>query len=435
MQDKLLLTTELNRLRQELEHHKASLTDHQVVVSTKQNLQRQVDSLEVELENERRAQRRTQARDEGTLDELRNRAQAAEERLAAQQQEQEKVRRRHDKLLSEAHGQRDRLEERVATMRMKTKEALVHLDTTKHELAQCQAELELVKGAIPKTKVAAEPIARKARKRIVDDPSFAEITIQTPGDGYDAIHRPAKKRGVEQSVLGEKSAFSVTPYLNRNGESSSEFKGGRATVGIAAEISEQSKATDEGPDGPRLDGDASSLADSNIPEKPNSTVDSHSRKPRGRPKKAVAAAQVSDRNDAHHLAPPVEPAPHESSLSEGQMKDKPLSKARTAVVAKPQPPEKPSNVPQISANPGVSFADGAGVTKKKRKLLGTGKGGTLLDEDNVDEDQQPPPQPKRQLNAARLRAPLGKGPATAFGSTSFSPLKKHRRGANASFLV
>jgi hypothetical protein len=78
--------------------------------------------------------------------------------------------------------------------------------------------------------------------------------------------------------------------------------------------------------------------------------------------------------------------------------------------------------------------------KKKRKLLGGGK--TLFDEEDAEATKRPAKVtlgPPRLLGKGGLAGPKGgvrgglSGTGSGFGT--FSPLKKDRRGAGASFLA
>ena len=98
-----------------------------------------------------------------------------------------------------------------------------------------------------------------------------------------------------------------------------------------------------------------------------------------------------------------------------------------------------------TSNTTKSSMDTAEPKKKKRKLLGGGRENkTIFDGEVEDEDAVPKPVPttaatKRVKSLGGPKAMMAKGPLSttrnAFGKTSFSPLKRDRRGVNASFLA
>ncbi len=76
--------------------------------------------------------------------------------------------------------------------------------------------------------------------------------------------------------------------------------------------------------------------------------------------------------------------------------------------------------------------------KKKKRKLGGGGPKTLFDgEDDAEAVPVPVPGPKpgKTAGLARGAAKRAMGPVrTAFAAASFSPLKRDRRGVNATFL-
>lgn len=209
LQEKFALTREVNRLRPEMEHLQSHLANYQAMVAEKNDLRRQLDSLEVELDNEKRSRLRA---DDGTVAELKARLERADGKLAADKE--------HERALAEARAVGERLEERVEALRAKYKASRDELRETRAQLAACQAKLDQANKAAPRT---AKDPSRKGsepgpgRKRRAHEMSFEDVTIQTPGNDDVPGKRPAgRKRGAEQAAVGEKSAFSITPFLSRS---------------------------------------------------------------------------------------------------------------------------------------------------------------------------------------------------------------------------
>ena len=103
----------------------------------------------------------------------------------------------------------------------------------------------------------------------------------------------------------------------------------------------------------------------------------------------------------------------------------------------PFPVEQKRAPPPAATKPVLSIptliAEASEPKKKKRKILGSSK--TIFDE----EDAEATKRPAKVLLAtnrplAKLGAKKGLGAAPAAGFAPFSPLKKHKRGVQASFL-
>lgn len=161
--------------------------------------------MQVELETERRALHRSKAKESrnseddakltSQLDELRK-------ELAKEKRDSQKLERDARKQASEWEGQKTIFESKLDAFRNK-------LRCTKEQLKETQKELEDSEAA--RASVAQAPaskITQNPRKRSIArfDP---DMTIGTPGEG------PAQKRNKSTSLPGDKSSFSITPFLNR----------------------------------------------------------------------------------------------------------------------------------------------------------------------------------------------------------------------------
>lgn len=209
--EKLALTREVSNLKPEIEHLRSQATSHQSVLSEKLALQRQLSSVQVELETERRALQRTQAKEskqseedaklEAQLDDLRK-------ELSKEKRENQRREKEAKKEATEWAGQKSIFESKLDAFRGKLRTTKEQLKEAQTELQDAQASAQISRQGGPEGN-ASEANDKKPRKRTIArfDP---DATIGTPG----AI--PAAKRNKRSSTLpGDKSTFSITPFLNR----------------------------------------------------------------------------------------------------------------------------------------------------------------------------------------------------------------------------
>lgn len=434
LQEKFSLVRELDRLRPELEHLQSQLSSHQTVVAEKHRLQRQLDSLEVELENEKRSRQR--ARDKVSKDvatEFKSRAEDAEKRLASEKRERDKMNKEYEKSLSDATSRNERLEEQVSIMTEKLKGLQKELKDTKRELGRHHTELERARAAEHSPKSPAPATKQANRKRQVDNSSLEESTVQTPGNEHQVERRPSRKRGGEHAPVGEKSNFSVTPFLNRNRSTTNGPQDSFSTELPAVPGSESAKEAEIGDQrkspGPIEYAEGSQPAAS--PAKPSNLSKPKTQKPRGQPKaNPLVEAPSSKRNVSKQSERPLaEPNLHSAVKDLSSEVDQENAPA-------PKPGKMPQNKSKPTLRPGVDLGPhvvgDANGKRKRRKLLG-GANTTIFDE---DDGEAVPNTTATHLGqtANRKRAPLG-GASDAFAGTSFSPLKRDRRGVGASFLA
>ncbi|KIW63059.1 hypothetical protein PV04_09937 [Phialophora macrospora] len=266
--EKLALARELNIIKPELEHLKSQSSTNQKLLSEKLALQREVSSLQVELETEKRAVQRIKAREESSSredsalmteiedlrkelakaqrDVLRYSSAQAETRaemealrkelaeaqrdalkhavrddsvstvaeslrkdLAKAQREAQKTERENRKKIAEWENEKEVLEGKLDAFRNKLRSTKEQLHEAQEEIEKLQAAKMAQSAELTKARMAGQAAAANPRKRNVArfDP---DITIGTPGNGGPA----AKKPRVSVNV-GDKSNFSITPFLNR----------------------------------------------------------------------------------------------------------------------------------------------------------------------------------------------------------------------------
>ncbi|KAF5022214.1 hypothetical protein F66182_5729 [Fusarium sp. NRRL 66182] len=430
LQEKLALGHKLDQIQPELDHLKAQLETHRAVIAQKQELERQLSSVEVELENEKRWKQRMQSKNHDN-DEVK-------EQLDEAKRELEMLKKEHGRELREARGECDRLEGRVEDTKSKLKKTQTDLKDTRAELELCRAELEEArKAAPPNNKASKKSVTMKAQppgKRRIQESSLEDISIGTPGPDEATFRRPSKKRDAERALVGEKSTFSITPFLNRaknlSENMSDELSELHSPTGKTVDVSEpvvpqEDEEAEEAGDSLSIEPieeavESDGQAGSNAVTIEESAPVSKGQKPRGRQRKILDEAPTTKKNM------PVQTKRKAKATKASSKLDVVSEEADTGGV-EAEPAEKPKKTsrPLFEANEGL---DGR---KKKRKVLGGGNR-TLFDDD--DEAETVPKPAKIQMGPGRrLKAPLG-GASNAFGGASFSPLKKDRRGVGASFL-
>lgn len=487
MTEKLALSRELSVIKPEFEHVKSQLSHQQSVIAEKHALERQLNSLEVELEAEKRSKQRAQKDDE--TDELQTRIQELEKKLAAEKKDKERVRKETERALAEAASQHDDngesyglqakvqelekklasekkdkvrvqkegeralaeataqhevFEERLETMKAKLRE-------TRDELKKCQAELSRARSAstIPDAKERAG--ARKQLKRSIEATTTADVTIDTPHADEEKVKKALKRRGLDQTVtnMGEKSAFSITPFLNRS--KGLEESLDEADLDADQSYVPQSKRVEPSPvqDEPQPDASEEEAAPEPGP-KP---------KPRGRPRKVLGEISTAkNSNAAKRSQGKVGEKAKATKLDVGQGKvdeespqdnaeNRPASppaeeseKAADEVEEAPAEKPKPTKRAPIRKLKTAKQADDSVMEpepkKKKRKLLG-GPKSTLFDDEEGEPAaaKKPASGGKVSLAPARKLGAVGAVKRDAFAGKSFSPLKRDRRGVHASFLA
>ncbi|KAJ9483793.1 hypothetical protein VN97_g9607 [Penicillium thymicola] len=206
--EKLHLSRDLSTLQSELERFKAQNASYQVIISEKHEMERQINSLELQLDNEKHAHERTQAKGSQQLteitqlsarvEELRN--ELAGELRAKQQQERDN------------HRQNSTWANQRATFEGKIDSLKQQLRSTKDKLQEAQIEIQQRRSLKSHAGNDSEPSSRTVPLQRPGPSGHAGVTIATPG----AV-RVQEKLKRDSAMPGDKSAFSITPFLNRTG--------------------------------------------------------------------------------------------------------------------------------------------------------------------------------------------------------------------------
>ncbi|KAG9562789.1 hypothetical protein KCU71_g7297, partial [Aureobasidium melanogenum] len=483
--EKLDLARQLSTLKPELDHLRAQVESNQDLLSEKLALQRQVSEIQVELDHAKSeakraiAKRRNTQHDlnqQDTIDDLRKAltrekrlrekaqedletAQAELERekenaqrkntteaakaeenanvqveteelrrqLAKERKERERTEKTHQKIQSDWDATKAILDDKLNQFRTKLKSTKEKLKETEAQLEEAQRSAAADARSAP---VATEKATKQPKKRSAAQMDPDSQKLGTPGNA-----KPAKK-GRKAAAVGDKSTFSITPFLNRTMSVAPESpeQAEEASAEAAAQESE-SEAEAESPSA------ANVRPTTEAAPKPLATVPaSKSNIKKAKPAAEPKAKKQTKKQALEQVIEEVEPTSQEETAattkvptfkakkSDGETKPKPKQRKSLATFAafthEPEPEKK----------------------QKKRKLGGLGK--TLFDDED-DAPSKPLPGRGGGLFGASRLGPLAAGGVrgsfiggmgkkksgllTAEDGFMFSPLKKERK-AMASFI-
>lgn len=412
--EKLELTRELSTLKPEIEYLRAEMKANEGILAEKLGLQRQLSTMQVELAHAKKEAERALAKRRNTtfdlaqddqMDELRKavkreqrlrekaeeaaesaqadldrerksnqkksvkdakkveqdahveaEAEELRQQLAREKKEHEKIEKALQKAQGDWEAQRSILDDKLNQFRTKLK-------STKEKLKEAETELEQAKAAAaakPAAKATtAQPAAKPANKRNAAQMDTDATALGTPGDG-----KPAKRNRKAAAGVGDKSTFSITPFLNR-------------TMSVAA----------ESPDD-KADGDDASEVEQS-PTISRATSVEPSAKPKSKPLAPIPASKTNVKKAAAPrkkvTMPALEKVTEEDETSQGQENAgaaKPALKAKQAQDGKPKMRKSLAAFATFNLEPEPE-------KKKKRKLGGLGK--TLFDEEEESAPAKPMP--------------------------------------------
>ena len=390
--EKLSLARELAVLKPEIEHLRSQALTQQNLLAEKLSLQRELSTLQVELETEKRAVQRTKAKDtKSGEDEFKLEAQIEELKkdLAKEKREAQKNDRDARKQAADWEGQKTILESKLDAFRNK-------LRSTKEQLKETQIELEQAQAAKATREAEfaqARPSIANPRKRPVArfDP---DATIGTPG--------VAAKKARTSTLPGDKSTFSITPFLNR-------------TMSMAPE----SPASQEQQVDKVINEQIDAIIAENAPTSPAPA-------PKTKPAKKPANAAATKAKEPQPLKDMTNPKANVSV-----QKQRSVAPSKTAL---PKVTEEADENRESTENPSaLPNLQQKHPVKKKQKLLGQRK--SLFDDDDDEREQS---KSRGLIDLSKelgLRGGAGRGMISLAGKgktlAEFSPLKKDRRAAAA----
>lgn len=403
------------------------------------------ERLDEELQNARRASKKPQTvADDSVEAELRAQLEESEKNFARLQEKNEKHHQELQTSMADLEGRNEQLERKLEKARVKYRGIQEELKKTQAELRKAQQQHVRSSNPEDTMKPGAKTQAyRKRKAQEVSAGDFTNIEIQTPSaDDAVKARRAAKKIVFEPTLVGEKSAFSITPFLNRSKNSSmSEEASNVDDEGVLEDsiLGPQSGLELPEPE-PTRTVESSATSSANETE-PAATASLETEKPhmvpkaRGRPKKVLGDAPSAKKNSLTQKAP-KRILKSKSSLEKVPEAAEPGQQENNNEAAETEPAEKTAtvkfNLAPSHEETNNSSLNGEAPKKKKRKVLGSTK--TLFDEDDGAAQAAKKPA-KIQLGAKRTKAPLGAKVNAFAGVASFSPLKRDRRGVGASYIA
>lgn len=358
-------------------------------------MERQLNSLELQLENERHSHERTRAKSSEQAAQITNLSSKIEElqnELAGEQranQQRERVQQQN----AGWEKERSVLEGKIETLRKQ-------LRSTKDKLQEAQHDLQQQRSNIRGNEAdGAEPGPRKIplqRPGPSTDSHGGGLTIATPG----AVRVQAKPKR-PSALLGDKSAFSITPFLNRTGAAPRD-----APISSDVDEDEVEQALDQTHSALRKPSAVHELNNGN-----------------SSPSDQASIAQPPPKAKSTTAKPPARV--RKSTTSKDTREPKQQSRRPVSKISL-EDPEEPSHDAPVE-----------GQTKTKRRKLGAQRERSLF-EDEEDDDILDLRKPRKlAFSAGRqsvLAAPLPTasagdrlGRGGGFGaSMTFSPLKRDR---------
>lgn len=407
--------------------------EQRTVVSENLALQRLVNTLEVELENEKHASQRA-ARKDDKVNEMDSKLQAQvselKKELSQERKEKERVQRAADHTASEIQSKFGVLESKMEQLRTK-------LRTTKDQLKESQAELTKARTATAPF-AAAESAAGPAnprKRRALDLEMDAEIG--TP-DGVAARgKRAGNKRGrMDQTMLGEKSMFSITPFLNRTTSVAPDSPGAHEVGGDSEDelsIHIEVDTPSETQHAPKA------TTASPVPK----AAPQSKKRAAGKSQQQTLSEAKSDRSNAKA---PAAKRPKPMMTLEQVIEEEGNDENALSAPSSPQTVKPAAKLSLKAVKLAAPAAAERVEPKKKMRKLHGGAPKTLFDEDDAEVSRRPVTASMfggaRGVGKGGLAGPKGgmkgglngSGVSGAFGGV-FSPLKKDRRGVGASFLA
>ena len=357
--EKLTIARELSSLKPELDHLRAQASSHQSLLAEKLFLQRQLSTVHVELETEKRSTQRALAKENKLQAEdarLQSQIEILQADLGKERRERQRLELETQKLSTNSGNRVTMLESRLDAFRSKLKSTKEQLRESQASLRKAETSASLAASRVSAIQAPSWALTQRKRPAVQMD---AGSMIGTPGD------IPAAKRGRKTSaLLGEKSTFSITPFLTRTAsvapESPPPIKENKDNGNVTQSINSPTTRNKAGYKSVKATSDSSKKADKTMPvlqgKKPDALNNGEnggvSSKPltRLRPNTALTLELVME----------------EDNDDIDDVDSVPAKQTRTGVIVDD------------------TINEGKEIKKKKRKLLGGVLGKTLFDEDDGD---------------------------------------------------
>ncbi|KAI0521971.1 hypothetical protein F5B22DRAFT_594886 [Xylaria bambusicola] len=404
------------------------------------------EKLEEEIQKAQRASNSQKVTAQSSADaELHAQIEEFERQITKLEGENKMRQQEHETAVAELEALNEQLEKKLEKARIKLRGTQEELKQSQNNLLKAQQQQNRL-SRLDETKPAAKTQAfrkRKAQETSAGD--FTNIEIQTPSaEDAPKARRAMKKIVFEPTVVGEKSNFSITPFLNRSKNTSMSEEASNIDEGVLEDSILGPQSGSEPTESSLSETNESSITKpvETTEAEPATTAPVETEKPqvvpkvRGRPKKVLVDAPSAKKNALTTKKAPKKILKTKSSLEKITETDDASPEEKSEDSGDAEPREKTTTV-KFNLAPSHdegndSSQNGEIPKKKKRKVLGSTK--TLFDEDEGEAPAARKPA-KMQLGAKRAKAPLGVQKNAFAGTTSFSPLKRDRRGVGASFLA
>lgn len=328
------------------------------------------------------------------------------ERIAEEERHCEKMKLNHQKQLDVTKRQNNKLEEQVLALEKKLKDAQTEL----RELRQ--ASHSGFKDRPGDGNMSSQDAATKSQNRDQSPPAEKETIPRK---------RVARKRAAEQAKMGEKSTFSITPLLNKI-KGTSEATGRRS-----------------------LTFDDILLQEGDDPSPLRVTKKTETRSTAAPVTRLVASTPLRPRGKLGSKPPEAQPKPKATEAASDEVptakpaapsqdtRDEELEDAKAEGMLKAVDSKETALHKRIKLHESTTTDHGVEFEQKKRRRKLINKANTIVEEDETGEGAQPiEAQPSR---ARKLKSAVGSAFSSGSAPKPFSPLKRHKRGMNASFLV
>jgi hypothetical protein len=390
------LSRELSNAKSNLERLQTQNTSHQSMVAEKQALERQLNLLELQLENEKNSHERTRAKSsEQTTQIIKLSSKIEELQTEIAKEQRANQQRERDDRESNVGWEKERsvLEGKIETLRKQLRSTKDKLHEAQHDLQQ-RSNIRVTEGDGAEAGSRRVPLQRPGPSA---ESLGGGMTIATPG----AV-RVQEKPKRQSALPGDKSAFSITPFLNRTG----------------AAPRDSPMSSDEDEDG--------------VEEARNRTT-AAARKP------SAARDSNDGMSSPSEQAGPAQPPPKAKSTTAKLQARAGKSAASKATREPKQQANRPVSKASLEEPDDILYHGPAeaGPTKTKRRKLGAQRERSLFGDDD-DDDMLGLQKPRKlTLGGGRqsvLAAPLSTastgdilGRGGGFGaSRAFSPLKRDR---------
>ncbi|KAL7929084.1 hypothetical protein V8C35DRAFT_316566 [Trichoderma chlorosporum] len=383
LDENIALTKELQQLRPEMELLRQQVANYEKMLSEQRD--KEVASKRQDDESE-------------DISELRTALDKVTEKLAEEERQRESIKSKHRKELEKSETQNHKLEQKISTLEKKLKDSQKELRDVRKELKASQPTL---KGDEPEDEDTAHDQEETAKSRGKD---------QSPTTQKERLSRRSK-RATERAMMGEKSTFSITPFLDKTKDETN----GLLTLDDALAQAEDDNAS---PLVMANKSDARTAIVLNVEQ-----VTSTPLRPREKLKSKRKDAVEVDEEHLSKLTASVR------KIGRAKPEDKQDEEMLEDPDSKETAPSKRIKLNETTmADPGSVFEH----KKRKRKLLNK-TNDIILEEDETGEGAQPmDTQPSR---TRRVKSSVTSAFNSRSGTKPFSPLKRHKRGVNASFLA